>query len=317
MKLHTDGSSTESVRSLPFSMTNKPLKFFTLNTFLVPEYFRLPGQLRSAPELRAKRIAELVKTSLKPNVCALQEVWGPGYAHLAGILSGDDSTRNSYFRFFDNYYILRQYLSKSGGLLIDADPSLAVIKTWRHTFTVSATRSNKGVFAVLFNMENFWPGKKMLVCNTHLDAFNEDNKRLQMQEIKSFLQSVTIDAELEGNTAILIAGDFNCPDKSPLYDQSLMQISGEPGGVTDLLLQYAPHLAQEATFDSPSNNKLATLDCGPCRIDYLLNVCRLGGLETRFLELEATNCNLVKQEYGQELSDHWGLCCSLRPAVNL
>jgi endonuclease/exonuclease/phosphatase family metal-dependent hydrolase len=55
----------------------------------------------------------------------------------------------------------------------------------RHTFSVSETKSKKGVTAALLDMSYRWgQGRHLLFLNTHLDPMNPDSKIAQVRELR-------------------------------------------------------------------------------------------------------------------------------------
>ncbi|KAJ3216658.1 hypothetical protein HDU67_009186 [Dinochytrium kinnereticum] len=61
------------------------------------------------------------------------------------------------------------------------------------TFTVSATRSRKGIRAILLDASEFWgKGKRLLCFNTHLDAHDMAKRGRQLKEIASYVREVIL-----------------------------------------------------------------------------------------------------------------------------
>ncbi|KAJ3100022.1 hypothetical protein HDU96_010483 [Phlyctochytrium bullatum] len=61
------------------------------------------------------------------------------------------------------------------------------------TFTVSATRSRKGIRAIFLDAGEFWgKGRRLLCFNTHLDAHDTVKRQRQLKEIASFIREVIL-----------------------------------------------------------------------------------------------------------------------------
>lgn len=153
------------------------------------------------------------------------------------------------------------FWNKTGGLYDFASPSMTCLYRSKHTFSVSQTKSNKGVEATLWDVPQ-WTNqdpedksqenrKRLLVFNTHLDAYHHAvaNRRAQIGEILDFMEdtmqsiekvqastmkgredhsiSVISTDNRENNrfdwshTAVLVVGDFNIKAGSKEYWETL------------------------------------------------------------------------------------------------
>lgn len=150
---------------------------------------------------------------------------------------------------------------KTGGLYDFASPSMTCLYRRKHTFSVSQTKSNKGVEATLWDVpqwrnqdtesKNQENQKRLLVFNTHLDAYHHAvaNRRAQIGEILDFMEDTMQSIEkveastMKGreddsisvlsadnressrfnwsHTAVLVVGDFNIKAGSKEYWETL------------------------------------------------------------------------------------------------
>lgn len=151
---------------------------------------------------------------------------------------------------------------KTGGLYDFSNPSMACIYRRKHTFTVSRSKSNKGVECTLWDVpqwhssqnndydnddenENMIQKRKLLVFNTHLDPWHSANRKQQVGEILAFIEETIEAIENEAidskastfreesdarhrhefdwsQTGVLVVGDFNVKAGSIEYNEILM-----------------------------------------------------------------------------------------------
>lgn len=149
---------------------------------------------------------------------------------------------------------------QTGGLYDFATPTMTCRYRSKHTFSVSRSKSNKGVEATLWDVPqwenqekgndvNWQNRKRLLVFNTHLDPWHVANRRTQIGEILEFMEDTmqsiekidtsTAEDKEEGthnsfsntdqkgygydwtNTAVLVVGDFNIKAGSTEYWKTL------------------------------------------------------------------------------------------------
>lgn len=187
----------------------------------------------------------------------------------------------------------------------------------KHTFTKSRSKSRKGVEATLWVDIAAWNGKyNLLVFNAHLDPWNVDNKRLQVQEIALFMQSTLKAIKEQSNsdqnnswseTGVLVVGDFNVKTTDEDEFQDLFASRG-----------WRDFLAEDLEQTYAVGNSLVCYpkDCG--RIDYIFGIDRMndgnnGYIE--FLPLRCTSSKIIRQAHGEELSDHYPIAVELLPDI--
>jgi len=147
------------------------------------------------------------------------------------------------------------YCLKTGGLYDISTKSSAIECRYRnkHTFTVSCSKSLKGVEATLWDIPQWSEGKKggelkrqLLVFNTHLDPWHQVNRKKQVYEILDFIDDTlrsiektrtVVNDDVQGrqqrqqhqydwsNTGVLVAGDFNIKAQTTEYYETLMSLS--------------------------------------------------------------------------------------------
>lgn len=127
-------------------------------------------------------------------------------------------------------------MNRTGGLWLAHSTNLKLLHHQRYTFTISSTKSKKGVQvrlfifilidekkkkAALLDMDPLWPSKYLLIFNTHLDAVDRNgSKKIQVEQLQSFmaetLQSLSSKIPLK-NCGVLLMGDFNISSISSGY----------------------------------------------------------------------------------------------------
>lgn len=90
-------------------------------------------------------------------------------------------------------YLLNSLISwknANGGLLTFWHTHLTKTHFFKKTFSISESRSFKGVTAHLFEFNHPSEKKHLLQLNTHLDPIHFENKLKQSHEIQSFLLDI-------------------------------------------------------------------------------------------------------------------------------
>lgn len=224
-------------------------------------------------------------------------------------------------------------LQKTGGLYDFSIQLMNCRYRGKHTFSVSRTKSKKGIEATLFDVPQWRsdPGtngdrnnkqnhKRLLVFNTHLDAWHAANRRKQILEILGFIEEtlqsienidVSISAEEDSppsfdtgdqrqhnnydwsQTGVLVVGDFNIKAGSDEYWETLKLFESKsvpsngwkdyfflPGETDDNNDDQHTYALQNSMVEYPQ-------DCG--RIDYIFGIQRFTKL------LESRDCPTLQQ----------------------
>ncbi len=148
--------------------------------------------------------------------------------------------------------------------------------------------------------------KYLLLVNTHLDAFNDNNKLTQLNFLKNYIKQLTLNLPSK-HVAIVLTGDFNiaaplkngeirkdCASGNGLY-QKLIHLFDSP--LIDFYKQV--HGDKESVTYDPEN----VLSYSPGnfgRIDYFLGVCEIDGVE--YMQLKCTKFEI---EQSTIMSDHY------------
>jgi endonuclease/exonuclease/phosphatase family metal-dependent hydrolase len=283
-----------------------PIKIVSFNTYLIAERFN--NNRYVYPEQRAGQIQSFVKDK---DLCFLQEVWGSG---LSQLVNNDNRhatppLRSPLFQgsgtFTELFHNMHLRLLQTGGLYDMAAPGITCTYRAKHTFTVSRSKSLKGVEATLWKIPQWGQMYSLLVLNTHLDPWHEPNRRQQVQEIAEFFQTTleTIQEQQQpqqqdwSRTGVLVVGDFNIKAGSEEYHKVLMKQEGRWKDYFDgLEPQQDTYALQNSLVSIPE-------DCG--RIDYIFGIERFGNYQ--FLPLQCLSKSLQVHPQGQELSDHYPL----------
>eukprot|EP01117_Protostelium_nocturnum_P010020 TRINITY_DN3573_c0_g1_i1.p1 TRINITY_DN3573_c0_g1~~TRINITY_DN3573_c0_g1_i1.p1 ORF type:complete len:321 (-),score=122.71 TRINITY_DN3573_c0_g1_i1:1202-2164(-) len=317
---------------------NRPLSFASLNAFLLPwliTFFNNGASALNQKE-RADRIASFLKSK---DVVALQEVWGSQVYTLQSGLEATHSVPKQYkstnlwgwlANLLDGILF---WIYSMGGLWLAHRKDSKELWSARHVFAVSETKSKKGVSATLLDVDSYWPGKTLLVFNTHLDPHNNDSKWKQINEIHLFISKCINDINAErrngklsvdlNHCGVILVGDFNIDTGSRLYGNliSLMKVRDF---FKEAKEKNSKDSKQDGTVVTNSYdtfaNSLASLNHGgqgsyAGRLDFIFGLDFYFGSSwnQKFMELEVKECNIVKQTKGQELSDHYPVECILVP----
>jgi len=340
---------------MSISNSLKEFTLSTLNTYLIPSYW---SKFKTNPIGRALRISEFYNKH-QPDILMLQEVWGVGIPEINSKLNENYST------IFDNRKDLKNaglntafntalnFTTKTGGLYYAQKTDIKLLWTDRETYKVSATRSQKGIRGHLFFMDTFFQNKTkiideiqninepteknesskyLLVFNTHLDAFDNKNKVIQLQQARRYIEKTlyqtipdimeqeiaTYEKKNVPEVAVVLVGDWNIPAHHQLYKSHLLKLLGDD---TEPMIDfYTKHFDMEDdknhTYDV--KNPLVTVKWAKGRIDYIFG---LNSLNKKLVEQSEENNNkefnykivplkcleydIIRQERGEELSDHW------------
>ena len=339
-----------------------PLKLVSLNAYLISKEFN--RNRITHPNERANRIKSFVRNK---DLCFLQEVWGPGLVNL--IDEGNHNFppgRGPYFSFSSSFAksILPQFLVDAahswrlygcGGLYdlsafsSEQRQSAKCVYRSKHTFTVSQSRSLKGIEASLWNIPHWGNALQLLVFNTHLDPSwkGAKNRPNQIDEILEFMahtmddldkqttiivksdlktkQGISI-ADWPSRTGVLLLGDFNIKASSVEYQQLLQRKEWKDFFQGMEQYTYAEsnslvpcsNLFESNTNSKENNHKIDSIEDANSgreedygRIDFIFGVARLG--KRNFLPLQCLSRSIEIQDEGQELSDHYPLVLELVP----
>jgi hypothetical protein len=291
-----------------------PITLVSLNTYLVAKRFN--KNRITFPEDRASLIRQYLHKD-KKDLCFLQEVWGSGLPQLVHTGTNDDSSfsappgREPLLALMGGGYFgeavsevantLYLHWMKTGGLYDFASDRIECYYRKKNTFTVSRSRSLKGIEATLWKIPQWGPERWLLVLNTHLDPWVETNRELQVQQIESFFEDTLQDLPTQNwsQTGVLVVGDFNIKAASEEYRRLVSKYDWK---------DYFQGVSQQ-TYASENSYVACPEDCG--RIDYIFGIQRYG--KYAFLPLECLSRSIDKQSRGEELSDHYPLRVELIP----
>jgi hypothetical protein len=291
-----------------------PITLVSLNTYLVAKRFN--KNRITFPEERASLIREYLQQD-KKDLCFLQEVWGSGLRQLVQTKDDDDSSfstppgREPLLASWGGGYLgevvsevvntLYLHWMQAGGLYDFSTDEIECDYRKKHTFTVSRSRSLKGVEATLWKIPQWGPERWLLVFNTHLDPWAETNRDLQVQQLVSVFEDTLQDLPTWNwsQTGVVVVGDFNIKADSEEYRRLVSKYDWK---------DYFQGVLQQ-TYALENSQVAIPADCG--RIDYIFGIQRFG--KYTFLPLACLSRSIDKQSRGQELSDHYPLRIELMP----
>lgn len=302
------------------------LRLITFNIFQPPWLSALYGRLFriAGSSDRDARFIELCNNLHYYDVCCLQECHNELIAdklQTFDVRGMDPLPEGKLSRTARSYY----YNGSNGGLVTAVRKDLKVIWSYNYKFTYCADEDtlNRSVSFTLINMDSYWSGKYLLICNLHLygggtngNTAHTDNivreqqrseiygQLLQMHEKQLFPLGFTWD-----KCGVIICGCFNAAaEVSFSMGQEYRKILESFGRARDLLATSAVQ-----TFDTDRNpyaNKRRMNDTS--RMDFILVldsiVCDRGTTPTLPLTADTTSINtdLV-------MSDHYPVIAYIYP----
>eukprot|EP01130_Rhizamoeba_saxonica_P017955 TRINITY_DN8854_c0_g1_i1.p1 TRINITY_DN8854_c0_g1~~TRINITY_DN8854_c0_g1_i1.p1 ORF type:complete len:444 (+),score=71.87 TRINITY_DN8854_c0_g1_i1:39-1370(+) len=303
---------TDELSDLYMSLEPVPLRILTLNCYLVHPKV-MEDREKSYCVRHEERGSGIGVLSSLYDIVSLQEVWGPATAQIKDSLSDSHhcfGPKSSGFGTLDTAIF---FMKKTGGLFSITNKCISTVYENRHVFNFSKTKSQKGVTAKFFDVGAYWPGKMVLMINTHVDPLNTQNViNRQLRELIEFMEQVleAIFAEQiydPKNVAVFVCGDFNLDALSPASFRIVKDCLGEYA--IDLYGQYCRdnNLPDEPTYDSSHNGMVFWDDMG--RLDYIWNYTQFN--DFIFANVEVIDAEIVRYTPQEELSDHYGVSLTL------
>ncbi|OUM59649.1 hypothetical protein PIROE2DRAFT_14766, partial [Piromyces sp. E2] len=247
------------------------------------------------------------------------------------------------------------FVTKTGGLYYAHKPEIKLVWTDRETYKVSATRSQKGIRGHLYCMDEFFRNKTkiiddtangtetsskeeaskyLLVFNTHLDAFDNKNKVIQLEQARKYIEKTLyqtipdiLSKEIESSDK---KGDWNIPAHHQLYKSHLIKLLGEE---TEPMVDfYTKHYQMEDDKDHTYDvkNSLVTVKWAKGRIDYIFGLNSLNKklikqseeknsreFNYELVPLQCLEYNIIRQEKGEEMTDHWPIIAKFNHSYSL
>lgn len=301
------------------------LRLITFNVFQPPWLSALYNRLWrvAGSSDREARFIELCNNLHYYDVCCLQECHNElivDKLQTFDIRGMDPQPDGKLSRKARSYY----YNGSNGGLVTAIRKDLKVIWSYNYKFTYCADEDtlNRSVSFTLINMDSYWSGKYLLVCNVHLyggsktDTAHSDNivreqqrseiygQLLQIHEKQLFPLGFTWD-----KCGVIICGCFNAAaDKGLGIGQEYRKILESFGRARDLLA--SSHVRTFDTNKNPYANRRKMNDTS--RMDFIFAldsiVCDRGHTPT--LPLTADNVTINTELV---VSDHYAVCASIYP----
>jgi hypothetical protein len=289
----------------------------------------------------------------------LQEVWGVGIPEI------NSKLKENYSTIFDNRKDLKKpllntafntvlnFVTQTGGLYYAQKPDIKLLWTDRETYNISATHSQKGIRSHLYSMDEFFrnstkiidetpnanesseediSSKYLLVFNTHLDAFDNKNKIIQLQQARKYIEKtlyqtvpdilkLQIEASQKNSKpelGVILVGDWNIPAHHQLYKSHLLKLLGED---TEPMVDFYTHhydMEDDKDHTYDVKNSLVTVKWAKGRIDYIFGLNSLNKklveqseednnreFNYKLVPLKCLKYDIIRQERGEEMTDHW------------
>lgn len=111
-------------------------------------------------------------------------------------------------------------------------------------------------------------------------------------------------------------GDFNVPTDSEQY-KKVHELFGGPQHANDLYGDYIKRTGakEEATYDGKENS-LVVWKGVSARVEFCWNLRQIPGNGFKLRPLVCQKAEVVKQEMGKELSDHWQHVYTVLPSTS-
>ncbi|KAG4086192.1 hypothetical protein H8356DRAFT_1736268 [Neocallimastix lanati (nom. inval.)] len=340
---------------MSISNSLKEFTLSTLNTYLIPSYWT---KFKTNPVGRALKISEFYNKH-QPDIIMLQEVWGVGIPEI------NSKLKENYSTIFDNRKDLKKpllntafntvlnFVTQTGGLYYAQKPDIKLLWTDRETYNISATHSQKGIRSHLYSMDEFFrnstkiidetpnanesseediSSKYLLVFNTHLDAFDNKNKIIQLQQARKYIEKtlyqtvpdilkLQIEASQKNSKpelGVILVGDWNIPAHHQLYKSHLLKLLGED---TEPMVDFYTHhydMEDDKDHTYDVKNSLVTVKWAKGRIDYIFGLNSLNKklveqseednnreFNYKLVPLKCLKYDIIRQERGEEMTDHW------------
>jgi len=340
---------------MSISNSLKEFSLSTLNTYLIPSYW---SKFKTNPVGRALKISEFYNKN-QVDILMLQEVWGVGIPEILSKL------KDNYSTIFDNrkdlkktefntaYNTVLNFVTQTGGLFYAQKPDIKLLWTDRDTYKVSATRSQKGIRGHLYSMDRFFNNKTkiidetqnitdnivkddaskyLVVFNTHLDAFDDKNKIIQLQQARKYIETTlyqtipnilsqqinTSEKKVLPEVGVILVGDWNIPAHHQLYKSHLLKLMGDE--TEPMIDYYTKHHQMEDDKDHTYDvkNSLVTVKWAKGRIDYVFGINSLNNklvqqseednnreFNYKLVPLNCLSYDIIRQPRGEEMTDHW------------
>jgi len=293
----------------------KPISLITYNVYLIPGI--LGNKAHQVCVRQDSRAVDIGKYLVDKDVILLQEMWG---SNALSIQLPLESTHEILYKSYSPYSgycstiidSLGFYYQRTGGLWNAFKKQFNILHSDRHTFTVSETKSQKGVIVNLLDVSSHWgPGKTLLVLNTHLDPTNNNFKYQQCTEISNFLlQTVSklqpffsLNQLKWTDCSVILCGDLNLDTRQEVYQDILNKVFE---GSTDLCWEFNPNIDSNITYTG--KNSLSGTNSGNTIIDHIISINKLTIDENTtiyFHKLKVLSVNIDTQNPNEEMSDHW------------
>ncbi len=336
--------------SAPALVPYTSVKIITLNTFQIPwltsAYNKIANRI-STPvehdtrgdncrdqELRATRLIEEIKDY---DIVALQEMWGSNMdtIHTAmkeqGLAMPDELTSHIVSGRMAEYYNHKSVISKQiGGLFFGTKAPIIWYRHHRFTNDTGEQYLSKGVGFALLDMNEYWEGKYLLVCNVHMFSAHKTEDREERQKQRNEINEEFVKIHKEElfplgfsweNCGVVLVGTFNTPyfrndrmGRMTEYLKLTCDFAPRAGATQDFYIQLHPDCQRVFTYDFVNNSYFNHDNRDDAaRLDYILGLSSIpgeNGARTSVMQLEATKCDINRNE---ECSDHFAVIASLRP----
>lgn len=318
---------------------NFPLRFVTFNVMqpcwlsnVYGKFKRLPGY--SDRDIRAAKLCHFLDAY---DFCCLQELNNDIVAdklksfNLKGI---DPQPDGKVAKVARSYH----HVSTTGGLVSAVRHDIPIIWNFVYKFISIGDEVdlNRSASFTLMNMNNYWPGKYLLVCNVHLYEKNshDDSIVREQQRGELFDQFAEIHKRLYPlgfkweQCGVIVAGCFNVASENLAngdLSNEYRKLMNCLGTAHDLVAEVSPLAAEIKTFTTDENeyaNKTRMNDTS--RMDYIFSLdtipSRHWNNDRHQQQLSTCICLPLKADYAEVLkdiiiSDHYPVAAAISPRI--
>lgn len=317
------------------------IKLYSHNTYLIPNAATY-NPIFSSCKRQHERAAGIAAVAKQHDISTLQEVWGTQLHLLEDGVSATHHTdedqktiEGSWLRTLRDSW--GSYWQQHGGLYNIWRKNLPLLGKSRFTYAKSFPFTNQGVSCYQYDLAQLIPDRKLLLFNTHLDVQSKARREHNCVELRAFIVAtiaalVKADAEQDWKTwGVILTGDFNIPSSrgSQSYQQ-LMTVAKMRDLFRDSPTYGDPteyrHTLHQGDKKTQTGNSMFPWPIKPCRVDYVFHIQQLqftdeelgecglpvaGISKFTFAKVKVHDFKIIRQPYGQELSDHYGNSCEL------
>lgn len=304
------------------------LKLYVLNGYLLPTAFTFNPIFWGCVK-QPERARKMAKTLQDFDVSCLQEIWGSGSDELSNSLMDSHAMRTHVTTGLGSLNPLanfsRGWLNAEGGLFESwSRKRVSVLMHDKMRFSRSVPFAKQGASGLLLKVHS-WRDVFLVVFNCHFSILGGgESRESNLEELVSFMRQFLAMVMVAGVTpsrcVVLLCGDFNISQGSPLYEAKLLCLAGF-GKVLDVFDGNAPPTVVRHDKHAKTGNSYFYWNFTG-KVDHVLVVEALDppaefdfADRWRFSPVVVVDAQVETKPYGQEFSDHYGVSVVVKPGA--